>query len=445
MSAGPDLTLVNLSGDPVTGEKVLPLGALAIKTALQGRGFAVELRDLQLLPAFPRDLPALADTLGTDAPVLGLSLMSDRLPEALLALRLFKQRQPETFVVLGGAGPTEVAGPLLEAFPHVDAVVRGEGEETAPALLEALRRGGRADLGQIAGLSARVGGRVVHGPDRPRLRDLDALRAPEDSGWDLTPYDSLSVVTTRGCPFDCSFCSIVAGWGREVRRRSVARTADEIAWLAAAKPGAFLHIEDDTFTLDPKRVRALCAAISARTPALQWGCTARLDLIDEPTIAAMAAAGCRSVFVGVESGSDRVRAGVHKSFPSSLVFERVAMLLRHVEVTCHYIWGYPDESFEELQETFLHIAHLTAMGATARHSHLVPFPRSPLVQRYRGRWQFRETYPFTRLFLLEPGVAWVDEVRTRPEVFAPWFSLETPEEQAKFAFVEAFGRFERAG
>ena len=441
--SGADLTLVNLAGDPVTGEKVLPLGALAIATSLEAGGWTVELRDLQL-SGQPATVEELADACATDAPVLGLSLMSDRLPEAVMALQLVRQRQPETVIILGGAGPTYVAGPLMAAFDHIDAVVRGEGEVTVAELMTAVRSRGRKGLAGIAGVTARVDGEVVVGPERPRIADLDTLPWPEGAAWDPAPYDSVSLVTARGCPFHCSFCSVVAGWGRTVRRHSVQRVVDNIAWLLARKPGAFVHLEDDTFTLDRQRVLAFCEVLKAQLPGIEWGCTARLDGLDEALVTTMAEAGCRSMFLGIESGSDRVRAKVHKSFSSTEVIARIAMLTRYVQVTAHYIWGYPFETVDDLHETFLQIGYLAAMGVTARHSHLVPFPQSPLVQDATAELRFYEGYPFPRLFVVEPGAPWLDLVRAHPDVFTPWFALATPDDAARFDFVARYSRFERA-
>ena len=443
--SGADLTLVNLAGDPVTGEKVLPLGALAIASSLEAGGWQVELRDLQLLGQ-PGTVEDLAAACATDAPVLGLSLMSDRMPEAVMALRLFRERHPDTAIILGGAGPTEVALPLMQAFDDIDAVVRGEGEVTACEVMAALRDKGRAGLRDIPGVTARLNGEVVVGPERRRIAQLDALPWPRGYDWDPALYDSVSLVTARGCPFHCSFCSVVAGWGRTVGRHGIDHVVDTIGWLLARKPGAFVHLEDDTFTLDRRRVLRFCDTLQARLPgaAVQWGCTARLDGLDEALVARMAEAGCQSMFLGIESGSDRVRARVHKSFSSAEVIRRMEMLLRHVQVTAHYIWGYPFETMDDLQETFLQIGYLSAMGATARHSHLVPFPKSPLVQDATEELRFYEGYPFPRLFVVEPGAPWLDLVRGHSDVFTPWFALATPDDAARFDFVARYSRFERA-
>ncbi len=442
MSAA-DLTLVNLAGDLVTNEKVLPLGALAIATSLEAGGWGVDLRDLQLTGQ-PATVEALADACATVAPVLGLSLMSDRMPEAVMALRLFRESHPDTTIVLGGAGPTEVALPLMRAFDHIDAVVRGEGEVTIAEVMTALKTEGKAGLRGIPGVTARVDGEVVVGPERPRIVGLDALPWPKGGRWDPAPYDSVSLVTARGCPFHCSFCSVAAGWGRTVARHSVEHVVDTIAWLLARKPDAFVHLEDDTFTLDRSRVLAFCDVLETRLPGVQWGCTARLDGLDEALVARMAEAGCRSMFLGIESGSDRVRAKVHKSFSSAEVIRRMKMLLRHVQVTAHYIWGYPFETLADLHETFLQIGYLSAMGAIARHSHLVPFPKSPLAQDATAELRFYEGYPFPRLFVVEPGAPWLDLVRAHPDVFTPWHALATPDDAARFDFVARYSRFERA-
>lgn len=451
----PDLTLVNMATDPVTGERVMPLGPLCLTAALEQAGFEVELRDVQLLdvartPFGCLSFESLAEVFATDAPVLGVSVMSDRIAETLFALRLFKQRHPRTLVVLGGAGPTEVAEAILRAFPCIDAVARGEGEDTAVEMMRRLRASGyrREALAGVPGLSANVDGQLVIGPERERIRDVDRLPYPEGCTWDLSPYAGASLMSARGCPYRCTFCSIVELWGQTMGYRSVERVVDEIAWLRDQKPGAYVHIEDDTFTVHRRRVLAFCDELERRDVRVEWGCTGRIDTVDAELVERMHAAGCRSIFLGIESGADEVRARVLKRFASEEVFDTVDMLRRRLAVTCHYIWGYPFESLAEFHETFLHIGYLQALGVTARHSHLVPFPRAPMIAEYiaqnRGTIRFRERYPFPRLFLLDPTEPYVDEVRANPAVFLPYFSVETPDEDAKFEFVAAFSQHERA-
>lgn len=444
-----DLTLLNLASDPLGDAPVLPLGSLHLAATLEAAGYDVELRDIQLLPTAKNrygapNTASLRAAMETDAPVLGISVMSDRMAEAVFALRAFREDHPDTLILIGGAGPTEVAGPLLRRFPHIDAVARGEGEDTVVEAMARFRAGGRAALAGVAGLSVRLGEEVVEGPERPRIRDPDRLPWPERCRWDLSPYPDAALITARGCPYRCSFCSIVSLWGQTMGYRDIERVVDEIAWHQAMKPGAPVHIEDDTFTVHPRRVLDFCAALERRGLEVRWGCTARLDRVEEPLIQRMAAAGCRSLFLGIEAGSDEVRGQVLKRFSGREVFERVALLLRHLEsVTCHYIWGYPFESLSDFYETFLHIGALAAMGARPRHSHLVPFPRAPLVAQHAGPPRFRERYPFPRLFLLDPAEPWLDEVRAAPEVFLPYFHLDTPNLEEKFAFVAEYARLER--
>lgn len=439
-----DITLVNMAADPVRGERVMPLGALHLTAALEREGYGVDLRDVQLAEAPTDTVEGLADFFDTEAPVLGISLMSDRMASTVFALREVRARRPELTIVVGGAGPTEVAGPLLEAFDHIDAVARGEGEETLVAAMRALRESGQGALAGIGGLSTRVEDRVVHGPDRPRLRDVDSLAYPGGCRNDITPYQDVSLMTARGCPFRCSFCSIVALWGQRMSYRTVDSVAEEIAWLMEQRPGAFIHLEDDTFTVSRKRVVAFCDALDRRGLEVEWGCTGRVDMVDEALVARMAASGCRSMFLGIESGSDRLRAQVLKGFTSRDVFERVETLLKHVQVTAHYIWGYPSETLDDFYETLLHVGYLEAMGAQPRHSHFVPFPRAPLVQAYDGPLHFRTSYPFPRLFTLDPAAPWLGEVQAQPEVFLPYFSVHTPHEEEKFDVVAELGRVERA-
>ena len=438
-----EVVLANLSIDAWGGRRVMPLGCLGLEAALVRAGIEVELRDVQLCPGPARDAEALARFLDADAPVLGVSVMADRLPLAILALERLRARRPEQLTVLGGPGPTEVAEPLLRAFSHIDGVVVGEGEETLVELVRRFRERGRDGLSGIPGLWLRRAGQVARPPARRRIRDLDDLAYPRWSSVDLSRYDVVSLVTSRGCPHRCAFCSAGTIWGDRTCRRSIPNVVEELRWLTAARPGVHVHIEDDTFTLARARVTAFCEALAASGPSCEWGCTARVGDLDEPLLETMREAGCRFLFLGIEAGSDRLLASLGKKTTVKESLRAVRLAARFVEVTAHAIWGYPAETLQDFFQTHLLMAYLRAVVSQVGMSHYVPFAGSPLVQGWSGALLPLQSYPFPRLVNLGTDPAERALVSHHPEIFLPFFALETPGWETKIDVARRFHELSR--
>ena len=245
------------------------------------------------------------------------------LAEDLDALAALRSVWPQTTTVVFGHLPSTTPEPIAR-HAGVDLVIRGEPEETLLALCAGTPRG------DIAGLAWVEDGAYVQTPDRPRIRDLDALPFPDHGRIALRHYREPflpgpigAVTTARGCPYPCAFC--VRAYGREVVFRSAASLIAELQALARL---GIRHVRfmDDTFTLDRRRVLALCAAMQAAELRLTWSCLTRLDRLDVELARTMARAGCRRAYVGVESADPTVRAGMNKGLDEGAIRTGVAAL-----------------------------------------------------------------------------------------------------------------------
>ncbi len=223
-----DITLINLNmlfmrfGEEVERELHVPLGPLYLTRALEDSGLTVDFRDYQTVDSDrPFDMDVFLDFLRNPAPVIGLSCMANLLPFTILAMKALRQRYPGHALVLGGVGSKAVEEKILSRFPWIDIICRGEAERTGPELLATIRRGG--DLAAVDGLSFRSNGRIVHTPDRQRITDLDSIPFPAFEKVDLSRYAGYGVMTSRGCPYPCTFCSVAPVWNLESYSRS-ART-----------------------------------------------------------------------------------------------------------------------------------------------------------------------------------------------------------------------------
>jgi radical SAM superfamily enzyme YgiQ (UPF0313 family) len=239
-----------------------------------------------------------------DADVFGLSCWTANRRGVALVARLAKQLHPHAHVVVGGPHATPLAKEMLAYHPAIDTVAIGESEHTFLELLE------RIEAGQptqgIAGTAYRVGDRIEVAPERAAIEDLDLLASPHDY------FDTHIVMTSRGCPWRCTFCGAEASWGRGYRAQSVPYVLDALEKAVARAPVKMIQIKDDTFTTNRKRVIQLCRGIRERGIDFVWSCDTRVDVLGDELLREMRLAGCERLSLGVESGSQKILDAIDK-------------------------------------------------------------------------------------------------------------------------------------
>jgi len=387
-----DVTLVNMNMlcvryvDRSEREVHLPLGPLYLASALERAGFEVDFRDYQVVDRVDKfSHEVMASFLSGAASVLFVSCMANLLPFTLLALERYRETHPDTFIALGGVGAAGVEREVLALCPWIDAIGVGEGEVSGPALLRAVQhgrdaRGGWA-LSEVPGIVWRDGDEIRVQPPACRLEDLDAL-SPAWHLVELPSYAGINVITSRGCPFPCSFCSVAPVWGRKPVLRGVESIVLEMADLQERTGCDLFLFQDEYFVSSSERVRKLCDAIAAQGLTVRWKAFGRVDQTDEATMRAMAKAGCVELRYGVESGSDRVLSRVVKGFDAKRAHEVLSEAVGIFPgVDAFYMWGFPFETLQDFHQTLLHMIASRAMGVRILPSLLSLLPQTTLYQQ----------------------------------------------------------------
>lgn len=319
----------------------MPYGMLTLAAELRAHGF--DARVLNLSACTWDD--AAAEIAGRPAELVGLSCYTvARQVVARLGTEI-RRTQPASYLTVGGPHVSPLATEWLSHYPAFDSVVIGEGEATLVELAERLRDGRSAE--GVAGTAYRGSDGPVLAPPRPPIEPLDVLARP----WDYFDYGFL--VTSRGCPGRCTFCCSPMLWGRKLRFRSAESVLNELAALVGLRGHRYLHIKDDTFTADRKRLLAICQGILDRGLIFRWACDTRVNLLDPETLAAMRRAGCVKVNLGIESANARVLESLNKRLDVDQA-RRVTAEARQVGVDVRYylIAGARGETPETLRETF---------------------------------------------------------------------------------------------
>jgi len=439
-----DITLVNLNmlfmryGEEIERELHVPLGPLYLARALEDAGFAVDFRDYQCVPSEePFDLNVLLEFLRDPAPVIGLSCMANLLPFTVLAVRALREAYPDRTIVLGGVGSKSVEEKLLARFPWLNIICRGEAEQTGPELLATLRHGG--DLSRVPGLSYRANGMVHHTPDRPRITQLDTIPLPAFEKIDLAKYAGYGIMTSRGCPYPCTFCSVAPVWNHESYSRSAANIVDEMEYLHLhAGVGLFLF-QDEFFVSGKPQVMTFCDELARRRLDIKWKAFGRINLVDQEMMQAMARTGCIELRFGIESGSDRVLAEIRKGFRAA---ETVAVVSQAVEifprVDCFFVWGFPFETLDDFHQTLFQMVAFRSLGARILPSLLSILPQTEIFRRWAepSKLEFcpylfpefvvtgHEIYRAGRVELPEQHRVYFDLIRQHPDIFSGFFHLD---------------------
>jgi radical SAM superfamily enzyme YgiQ (UPF0313 family) len=272
----------------------MPYGLLTTAAELRGGGFDVEVVNLATC-SWPR---AIAAVKSRPADLVGISCYTFHRHAAAALGAEIKAIFPQSHLTVGGPHVSAMPQPWLEHYPAFDSVVIGEGEATALELAQTLRDGG-SPVG-MAGTAYCDGGSVRTGPAREFIADLDRLGKP----WKHFNYGF--VITSRGCPGKCTFCSSPTLWGRKIRFRSAENVLDELEELVIRRGHRFLNVKDDTFTARKSRVAEICRGIEQRKLVFRWGCDTRVDCVDRELLAAMRRAGCVRLNLGIESASPEV-------------------------------------------------------------------------------------------------------------------------------------------
>ena len=293
--------------------------------------------------------------------VIGISQWTHNRHTSLDLARLCRDILPDSTIVMGGGHATFCYEDILIEGSPVDIVVRGEAEAT---LLElAARLAAKTEWESVAGLAFRRNGTVAVTPPRKHIDDLDQLPLPAQHldrsiGLDLE-LQSEFIVTTRGCPSSCFFCSSPDFWGRRVRFRSPAAIVEEILFIRRKYGVIYFSIRDDTFTADRKRVLEFCSLLQRQEIPILWNCQSRVTAIDEEMVLEMKRAGCECIQLGVESGSSRILRQLGKNIAPAQI-EHACELIREIGInlSIYLISDVPGETGDDIRQTVELVRHI---------------------------------------------------------------------------------------
>jgi anaerobic magnesium-protoporphyrin IX monomethyl ester cyclase len=383
----PDLSLSERYGLLAKlGPTTEPLGLAYLAAAIRNANYYVKIIDAAALHYRPSDL--IKEIEQNDYDVVGITFMTPMYSCAMDIIRMIREANKNIKIIVGGPHVTILPEETLRENGAIDIAVLGEGEHTIVELLNALEKG-KLDLSKISGLAwfDKETEQFVITSQREPEENIDNILMP---ARDLLPmalyrptptyYQKLPayiLLTTRGCPFSCCYCSKL--FGNKIRHHSIERVIIEMEILIKDHGAQEIIFRDDTFTVNRNYTMQLCQEIVKRSihKQIKWMCMTRVDLVDKELLQIMKKAGCWSMHFGVESGSQPLLDLIQKNVTIEQIY-KAFLLTREtgIKTKAFFMLGLPTEKNEDSLETINFAKKLDPDGV--QFTITVPYPGTKL-------------------------------------------------------------------
>jgi len=427
-------------GDPIPMMAFVPVGLLSLKAYADQLRLGADIRVTEVnglinagkIPNDDEFYEHLVDAiLAKDDDLVGLMTDADSLHHTVIIAQRVKSRRPDVKICLGGPASSPMSSLLLETFPFIDYIVRGEGEHTFGELIEHLQ--GRRKAGDILGLTWRDGDRAVENAPRAMEGDLDLLPIPAFDAYDMMSGAPLYLDVGRGCPFKCAFCATAPFWKRQYRMKSIERIVEEAILIRDVYKRNKVNFSHDIFTCDKAWTLEFCDYLIKNPLHMEWTCSTRTDVIDPKVLEKLAEAGCVEIYYGIETGSQELQKTIDKGLDlewSRTIVQKTAEV--GIRPVTGFILGYPFETFQTLADTVRRFFDFLEVGGYRAHLFtLSPFPESPMYRRF-GVPHLDRPAEYYDLPLTSRAAQPSQELRrSYPQVFASTYRYKTPDLPAR--------------
>ena len=361
--------------------------------------------------------------------VYGLSSICSSYPLTLRLAQEIRRLNPNARIILGGPQASVVDVATMQAFPCVDIIVRGEADDTFPALLHLLDNE-LPEWEKLPGITFRRVDEVIRNPNAPVVENLDRLPLPAfDLDLRIRDRGGVHLEIGRGCPFACTFCSTNDFFRRNFRLKSPATMVRDIASIQKKYGLNYFSLVHDMYTIDRKKVVAFCEEILASGEKFTWGCSARTDCIDDDLLQLMASAGCTGIFFGIETGSQRLQHVIHKKLDLDEARHHIEVADRNgIQTTVALIAGFPEETRDDLRDTIhFFIDSLRFDHAEPQCSLLAPLAATPVYDQHKHHLIFDQIYSDMSHQSWQQDPVEIEMIKAHEEIFPNFYAIPTPE------------------
>jgi anaerobic magnesium-protoporphyrin IX monomethyl ester cyclase len=338
------------------GKRLPPIGLMYVASALEKAGFAVQILDNYLMKKPIEEIKQLITKI--NPAIVGITCGSATYRRCIETSKAIKEALPSCKIVVGGWHASYVPDSLLEN-PEIDYVVMGEGERAVTELASSIINGNESAAITIPGVACRHGETNIKNPPK-FIENMDEIPYPARhllplELYDRTieylnvkPADVMSI--SRGCVFHCGFCETRKLWGNICRGFSPQRVIGEIKDLQNKYGTKGIYFINDNFTLRRKEILELCRLMVKEKLNLEWVCDTRVDLVDPELMQAMSKAGCKTIWFGVESGSQKILKRIGRNTTLQQIETAFKLCRKNgIQTACSFMLGVPDETLEDME------------------------------------------------------------------------------------------------
>ncbi len=362
--------------------QVHPLGLLYIAGVLEKSSYNVSILDAF---SFGKSLEEIKNKIVDFMPdIVGITAMTLMACDAYEVAKTVKQINRATVVVMGGPHATAMHEEVLN-IGDIDIAILGEGENCMLEICDSIEK--KNDFNTIKGIVFKSNGMITKTDSRLKFDELDKIPFPayhlltDFKDYNPPPHwgkrgKFASIITSRGCPYDCSFCSVTRSWGKKYRYRSPENVISEIEYLNDNCGVSFLSFRDSIATLHKSRLIDICKGILEKGLKIRWNCNARTNEVDLELLSWMKRAGCKSIFYGIESGNEQILSQF-KGLKKDDIRQAISITDKvGIEPHGFFMFGLPGETKESMSETIAFAKSLKLH--TAGFTTVTPFPGSRL-------------------------------------------------------------------
>lgn len=324
--------------------------------------------------------------------IVGFYTISNSFMTALLTAQRIRKERPEIKIVFGGPHATLTAKECLTDFDCIDVICMGESEKTIMPLMDALMED--LDFTNLKGIAFKKDGEIIITEREALLQNEELAKyTPYDyEPFEITKDSAIDIEAGRGCPFSCTFCSTSPFWGRKFRIKSVDELINEMKHFHDLYGVTTFALVHDMFTVNRKHLVEFCNRIIDENLPFTWGCSSRIDALDEEVVELMKKAHCFSIYCGIETGSEIMQKKVNKNLNLKHAISIIKKINEQdLEFTASFIYGYPEESVEEFQDTIRLIEEIFLTGARTVQLHkFMLLPHTAETERIAHKAYFNE-------------------------------------------------------
>jgi len=340
------------------GKRLPPIGLMYVAAALEKAGFKVQMLDNYLMKKSLEEIKQLITEVNPG--IVGITCGSATYPRCVETSRAIKQVKPDCKIVVGGWHASYMPDSLL-ANPEIDYVVMGEGERAISELAATIVNGNEKAAASIAGVAVKRNGENIKNPPK-YIENMDEIPYPARhllplelydrtiEYLDAKPADVMSI--SRGCVYNCGFCETRKLWGNICRGFSPKRVIGEIQDLQSKYGTKGIYFINDNFTLRKEKTTELCNLMLENKLDLEWVCDTRVDLVNNELLALMSKAGCKTIWFGVESASQKILQRIGRNTSPQEVETAFKLCRKNgIKTACSFMLGLPDETLKDMEDS----------------------------------------------------------------------------------------------